>query len=356
MVAHEATDGVTDCTSGLIYLNESGALNESFSDVLATSAEFYADANGLDPTVGPDWQLGEDVYLPADSALGFRNMADPEEDGDPDHYSERQVGGGDNGGVHTNSDIPNHAYYLLVNGGLNSVSKLNASCASPGDHNSAHCTGAGTTEVTAIDLEDAEQIFFLAFTALSENATTAAARAATEAVATPLGSQQLDSTTAVWVAVGVGPTSPVTDIAITSVSAPSSVVQGDEVSVNVTVENVGNQDVGSDITVLLTESPDGDFLFPDQVITGGLLTGASATPTFSWSTTLSTTLGNYTLEASHNFTDDNAGNDTNSTTVTVNEPGGVCEPPLLPAGASCDSDSQCCSNKCKGRRGAKTCK
>ena len=260
VVAHEATHGVSDCTSGLIYLNESGALNESFSDVLATSAEFYADANGLDPTVGPDWQLGEDVYLPADSAPGFRNMADPEEDGDPDHYSERQVGGGDNGGVHTNSGIPNHAYYLLVNGGLNGVSKLNASCASPGDHNSAHCTGAGTTEVTAIDLEDAEQIFFLAFTALSENATMADARAATEAVATPLGSQQLDSTTAAWVAVGVGPTSPVTDIAITSVSAPSSVVQGDEVSVNVTVENVGNQDVGSDITVSLTESDlSGDF-------------------------------------------------------------------------------------------------
>ena len=50
-------------------------------------------------------------------------MADPAEDGDPDHYSELYTGKKDSGGVHSNSGIPNHAYYLLVNGGRNAGEK-----------------------------------------------------------------------------------------------------------------------------------------------------------------------------------------------------------------------------------------
>ena len=191
VVAHEATHGVTDCTSDLIYQDESGALNESFSDILGSSAEFFADTNGLDGARTPDWFIGEDVYLPSDAVPGFRNMADPAEDGDPDHYSERQIGGGDNGGVHSNSGISNHAYYLLVNGGSNAGEA----------RGHAHSAPA----VTSIALADAEKIFFLGYTALTQNATMADARVATEAVASSLGAQQLQSTTDAWVAVGVGP-------------------------------------------------------------------------------------------------------------------------------------------------------
>jgi thermolysin len=207
VVGHELTHGVTDFTSNLIYEDESGALNESFSDILGNSIEFFAEAAGREPatTLEPDWYIGEDIYLPekGTAAPGFRNMADPEEDGDPDHYSERQVGGGDNGGVHTNSGIPNHAYYLLVNGGLN------ASCASPDDHNSAHCSDGDeddNLEVTAIGLADAERIFFLAFIGLPENAVMCDARLASEAAADSLfgaSSQQRQSTTDAWVAVGL---------------------------------------------------------------------------------------------------------------------------------------------------------
>lgn len=202
VVAHEHTHGITDCTSGLIYANESGALNESFSDVLGSSAEFFAAAGGLDAAATPDWLIGEDVYLLADTVPGFRNMGDPEEDGDPDHYSERQIGGDDNGGVHTNSAIPNHAFYLLVNGGRN------ASCVAPATHNSAHCTGSDPT-VAGIGVADAERIFFQAFIGLPTNATMCQARQATVAQAAALfgsGSQQQVSTTAAWDAVGV-PTS-----------------------------------------------------------------------------------------------------------------------------------------------------
>jgi len=84
---------------------------------------------------GLTWSLSA-----ADAVPGFRNMADPEEDSDPDHYTEYLVTSQDNGGVHTNSGIPNHAYYLLANGGLN------ASCAAPASHSSAHCSDGDTQD------------------------------------------------------------------------------------------------------------------------------------------------------------------------------------------------------------------
>jgi bacillolysin len=210
VVAHEHTHGVTTCTSQLTYSNEPGALNEAFSDMIGSSAEFYAN----EPIVPADWLIGEDVYLPADVVAGFRNMSDPEEDGDPDHYLERYTGTEDNGGVHSNSGIPNHAYWLLVNGGQN------ASCSTPASHDAAHCSDGDTQDnglsVTGIGVADAERITFLAYIALTANATMCDARAAMEAAATTLfgtGSQQLAAATDAYVAVGLtdaqcGPTSP----------------------------------------------------------------------------------------------------------------------------------------------------
>ena len=191
---HEFTHGVTDFTSNLVYQGESGALNESFSDMLGNSSEFYAQSNGLDPAGQPDWQIGEDVYLPTDDVPGFRNMADPAEDGDPDHYSELYTGKQDNGGVHSNSGIPNHAYYLLVNGGSN------AGQARGHDHTAPSVVGIG--------LANAEQIFYMGFTSLPTTATMSQARGATVAAASALhgvGSQQEISTSAAWEAVGVEP-------------------------------------------------------------------------------------------------------------------------------------------------------
>jgi bacillolysin len=206
VVAHENTHAVTQCTSDLVYRGESGALNESFSDMIGNSAEFFAteplSSNCVRATgqaACADWTIGEDVYLPADAVPGFRNMADPEEDNDPDDYSELLLGSADRGFVHSNSAISNHAYYLLVNGGMN------ASCAAPATHNAAHC-GAGEPVVTGIGLVAAEQIMFAGITSLPERATFCQARKATEASAAAIfgaGSQQVASTTAAWDAVGV---------------------------------------------------------------------------------------------------------------------------------------------------------
>jgi len=112
------------------------------------------------------------------------------------------------------------------------------------------------------------------------------------------------------------PPTPVTDVAVTSVTGPAAVTQGATVNVGVTVKNVGNQPVGA-FDVTLQEAPDGAPFAP-QTMTA-LAAGAATTLTFSWNTSGST-IGGHTLTASHNLSDDNATNNQASTTVTVNSP------------------------------------
>ncbi|WP_090997876.1 M4 family metallopeptidase [Bacillus sp. 491mf] len=110
VIGHELTHAVTEYSSNLIYQNESGALNEAFSDIFGTLIEYYDNRN-------PDWEVGEDIYTPGTAGDALRSMSDPTKYGDPDHYSKRYTGTSDNGGVHTNSGIINKAAYLLANGG-----------------------------------------------------------------------------------------------------------------------------------------------------------------------------------------------------------------------------------------------
>jgi Zn-dependent metalloprotease/subtilisin-like proprotein convertase family protein len=104
---HEITHGLTSFTADLIYSNESGALNESFSDCFGTAVEWFADP------VHADWLIGEDIGSP------FRSHSNPNQFGDPDTYmgTNWYTGTGDNGGVHTNSGVQNFWFYLLANGG-----------------------------------------------------------------------------------------------------------------------------------------------------------------------------------------------------------------------------------------------
>jgi bacillolysin len=113
VVAHELTHGVTQHASNLFYYYQSGAINESFSDLWG---EFYDQTNeqGTD-TAGVKWQIGENV-----SGLGaIRSMSNPTSFGDPDKMSSPSYfqGGEDSGGVHTNSGINNKAIFLMVDGG-----------------------------------------------------------------------------------------------------------------------------------------------------------------------------------------------------------------------------------------------
>ena len=117
VVGHELAHGVTDRTSGLVYQNHSGALNEAWSDMFGYLVEAFQQGSYN------DWLLGEDVYQSPPSA--FRSLSDPPQFGDPDNINHPSyippVGNPNNsndfGGVHTNSGIPNKMFYLLVNGG-----------------------------------------------------------------------------------------------------------------------------------------------------------------------------------------------------------------------------------------------
>ena len=157
VVSHELTHGVTEFSSNLIYMNESGALNEAFSDMMATSIEFFFQPAG-GAVLQADYLIGEDVVRPG----GIRSMADPGAFGDPDHYSRRYTGTDDNGGVHINAGIPNHVFYLAIEGGVNRTS------------------GRSVTGVGSANREQIEKVFYRAFTQLlPANATFATARAAT---------------------------------------------------------------------------------------------------------------------------------------------------------------------------------
>jgi bacillolysin len=173
---HELTHGVTEFTSNLIYENESGALNEAFSDMMGNTIEFYADANNLDPSAEPDWLIGEDVVSPGSAAPGFRNMGDPEQFGDPSHISRKFTGTTDGGGVHTNSGIANHAYYLTVNGGSN------AGCTATAYHEAVVTEDCGVV-VPALGVDRSAQVYYAGFSSLPEYANFCDARNATVATA-----------------------------------------------------------------------------------------------------------------------------------------------------------------------------
>jgi thermolysin len=103
-VAHEITHGLTEKTANLIYSNESGGSNESFSDIFGTAVEFYTGIN-------PDYTIGEDWLTPSTPNDALRYMYNPPLDGvSIDHYSQ-YVPGMD---VHFSSGIQSKAFYLLA--------------------------------------------------------------------------------------------------------------------------------------------------------------------------------------------------------------------------------------------------
>jgi hypothetical protein len=131
---------------------------------------------------------------------------------------------------------------------------------------------------------------------------------------------------------GSAPT-PIVDVAVTSVDAPGSADRGDLVGVDVTVRNVGTEDVGG-FDVTLTDTNDGSPVLTQAV--GGLTAGTSTTLNYEWDTT-DEDPGDHVLEARHMLTgDENASNDAATTVVTINEP---TVPTPAPSVLSCDPNS-----------------
>ncbi|MCC6679057.1 MAG: M4 family metallopeptidase [Phycisphaerales bacterium] len=126
VVGHELTHGVVQFTSALEYHDEPGALNEHFADVFGVLVRQWKKGQKNPKTA--DWLIGADLIVQAPTRRALRSMDDPGsafandpdlgDDPQPKHYSHRFQGPNDEfhdwGGVHINSGIPNHAFYLTA--------------------------------------------------------------------------------------------------------------------------------------------------------------------------------------------------------------------------------------------------
>jgi Zn-dependent metalloprotease len=181
---HEITHGLTEMTANLNYSYESGALNESFSDIFGTSIENYARSSNW------DWKIGADM---TPSGNGIRNMANPKLFSDPHTYGGQYwyTGALDNGGVHTNSGVGNFWFYLLSTGGTGTNDVSNS------------------YTVNALGMSSAAQIAFRALTVYFTPTTDymTARNLSIQAAKDLYGncSNEVVQTTNAWYAVGVGP-------------------------------------------------------------------------------------------------------------------------------------------------------
>lgn len=120
VIGHELTHGVIESEAGLVYANQSGALNESISDVFGVLIKQRVLNHTAEEA---DWLIGADLLAPQIKGEGLRSMAHPGsayddpllgKDPQPDHMRDFVVTEQDNGGVHINSGIPNRAFYLAA--------------------------------------------------------------------------------------------------------------------------------------------------------------------------------------------------------------------------------------------------
>ena len=338
VVAHELTHGVTERSSGLIYAGESGALNEAWSDIFGALVDFQEGATG-----SAIWFIGEDIYTPGNPNDALRYMNDPDADGySRGYYPERLYQGScfpsssnDSCGVHGNSGIANLAFQLLVDGGT-------------------HPRGKTTVNVSGIGFVAAADIFYNANVAcLSPSSNFAGARYCTADV---FGGTHATAVHAAWDAVGVPndpPPPPPPPIALTD-GVPLG--NQDASTGNIQQYTLG---VASGSTVTCSTScNNGDA---DLYLRFGA--DAEANPNST-----ANECGSYSSISNESCTTGAAPSATTlfagvhafagytNLTITCTETtGGVCT--LEPVGASCSSNSDCCSNSCsKGKPGTRVCR
>ena len=171
VIGHELAHGVTQYTSGLVYQDQAGALNEHVSDVFGILVKQRALGLSAEES---DWLIGAELLGPDVKGVGLRSMKAPGtayddprlgKDPQPGHMRDFVVTDDDNGGVHINSGIPNRAFHLVATAlGGNAWEAAGAIwyAAVTGDIK-ADCdfvTFAGLTEVAALEAygEDSPEV------------------------------------------------------------------------------------------------------------------------------------------------------------------------------------------------------
>jgi len=120
VIGHELAHGVTEHTAGLLYQGQSGALNESISDVFGVLVKQHQLGQSAEQA---DWLVGADLLTPSVKGRALRDMHHPGtayddprlgKDPQPGHMDDFVDTDDDNGGVHINSGIPNRAFVLAA--------------------------------------------------------------------------------------------------------------------------------------------------------------------------------------------------------------------------------------------------
>jgi Zn-dependent metalloprotease/subtilisin-like proprotein convertase family protein len=180
VVGHEFAHAVTEYSAGLIYADESGALNESFSDIFGAVIEFKSKP----PFATGNWTNAEDA------GTVFRNMANPNEQENPDTYGGLYwIDGAD---VHYNSAIQNLWFVLLTDGGTGTNDLTN-------DY---EVVGIGLDKAAAIAYRNL--VFYLTPDSDFEDASALSQQAAADLFPGCAGSLELKAVADAWYAVGVG--------------------------------------------------------------------------------------------------------------------------------------------------------
>ncbi len=240
---HEIGHGICSSTANLAYQNQSGAINEGLSDIWGACIEHYGRTGALaSPFATGVWKVAEDL-----STTPFRSMSNPTTLGDPDTYlGSNWIATGDEGtctpsgtndqcGVHTNSGVMNHWFYIVTVG-------KSATYTNPTPH---------TYAVTGIGMAKSSQITYYAERDfLTSNATYLDMRNATLQVANNLycgSSPEVVAVTNAWYAVNVGPqyTAYPTDISLKKIVQSTSVACGASHNSIITFENAGTNTISS---------------------------------------------------------------------------------------------------------------
>lgn len=244
---HEIGHAICSSTADLAYRNQSGALNEGFSDIWGACVEQYArngNLNAPTATTSAVWKIGEDI-----GTSPLRYMGTPNTAGDPDTLSGTYyittaddgtcvpASGNDNCGVHSNSGVLNHWFYILTAG------KSGTNNAPSGQTDTYNVTGIGMTKSSQI-------AYFAERDYLTPNSTFFDARNATIAVATTLycaGSPEVVAVTNAWNAVNVGNTfvSLANDVSLRSLNGNLNVACGAVFTPSVVFENGGTNVINS---------------------------------------------------------------------------------------------------------------
>ena len=265
---HEIGHAVCETTAGLVYQNESGALNEGLSDIWGACVEYH-----LDPGK-QTWLIGEDI-MKAGGAL--RSMSSPNTYNQPDTYlgtnwtpnAATPTSANDYGGVHNNSGVLNFWFYLLCQGG-------------------AGTNDLGTSfSVSGINISKGARVVYRAERIyMPPGCTYAGARAATLQAAVDLfglGSAEVTAVAQAWRAVGLGEAAPT----ITGIS-PTSGTVGQAVTISGT--NLGGtyrvRFNGTDATVAtLTSATSVTVTIPAGATTGAIVlttpAGTATSATFT---------------------------------------------------------------------------